>query len=135
MKNRENLLQELMENSKKLTEEQLTCINDTVKMVLEPKKEKEERKDSETSFATIWAEECRQLEGIPMYSRNATMEMLGKQSFSLEGSLLEDYLNVRNAHKDFIPYPDIYDLAFDMLSLGIIYGKREERKKKKGEKA
>ena len=90
---------------------------------------KEEKERNE--LCKKWNEEGKALENIPMYSRNETMFLLGKQSLDISGQLLKDYENVKAAHRDFVPFQGVYDLAHNMLSLGIIYGIRKERKRRK----
>ena len=79
-----------------------------------------------------WNAERKAMENIPLHQRNSTMFILGKQCFPVcEGQLLEDYENVKAAHRDFIPYSGVYDLARSMFMLGMIYGKRAERERRR----
>lgn len=88
----------------------------------------------EVSIFEKWNAERKAMENIPLYQRNSTMVILGKQPFPVcEGQLLEDYENVKAAHRDFIPCPGVYDFGRSMFMLGMIYGKRAERAKKGGE--
>lgn len=87
-----------------------------------------------TSWADKWNAEHEAIKDIPLYQRNSTMFMLGKMSIPFEGKLLEDYENVKAAHRDFIPYPGVYDLARNMFFLGYVYGKRAERQRRRSKK-
>lgn len=84
-----------------------------------------------TSWADKWNAEREAMKDIPLYQRNSTMFMLGQTSIPFKGKLLEDYENVKAAHRDFIPYNGVYDLARNMLILGYIYGKRAERQRRR----
>lgn len=87
-----------------------------------------------SSWAAKWNAEREAMKDIPLYQRNSTMFMLGNTAISFEGKLLEDYENVKSAHRDFIPYSGVYDLARNMFILGYIYGKRAERQRRKRNK-
>lgn len=84
-----------------------------------------------SSYAEKWNAEREAMKDIPLYQRNSTMFMLGQTSIQFEGKLLEDYENVKAAHRDFIPYNGVYDLARNMLILGYIHGKRAERQRRR----
>ena len=84
-----------------------------------------------SSWADKWNAEYEAMKDIPLYQRNSTMFMLGKISIQFEGKLLEDYENVKAAHRDFIPYPGVYDLVRNMFLLGYVYGKRAERQRRR----
>lgn len=87
-----------------------------------------------TSWADKWNAEHEAIKDIPLYQRNSTMFVLGKMSIPFEGKLLEDYENVKAAHRDFIPCPRVYDLVRNMFLLGYVYGKRAERQRRRSKK-
>lgn len=126
----ENMKKELIKELENLNFEQVKNMLGLAKeMQIKhiPTKEEEKRNESYKK----WNEEGEALKDIPMYSRNETMFMLGKQSLIISGQLLKDIKNVEAAHREFVPFQDVYDLARDMLSLGIIYGVRRERRRRK----
>lgn len=126
----ENMKKELIKELDNLNYEQIKNILGLAKVMQKTytlTKEEKERNE----LCEKWNEEGKALESIPMYSRNETMFLLGKQSLDISGQLLKDYENVKAAHRDFVPFQGVYDLARNMLSLGIIYGIRKERQRRK----
>ena len=68
-----------------------------------------------------------------IYDENETMKLLGQQ-FSLfyigEGGIAtDDFMNVIKAEKKH--RQDLFSVAVDFFLLGLIYGKREERRRRK----
>ena len=108
----ENMKKELIKELDNLNYEQIKNILGLAKVMQKTytlTKEEKERNE----LCEKWNEEGKALESIPMYSRNETMFLLGKQSL------------------DIVPFQGVYDLARNMLSLGIIYGIRKERQRRK----
>lgn len=68
-----------------------------------------------------------------IYDTNATMNLLGEQDVTkyLEkgGLAAEEFMEMLTAHRA-QPDVDLFGLAMDAFALGMIYGKREERKQK-----
>lgn len=78
-------------------------------------------------------EERRTFESTFIYDRNDTMKLLGKQEtyffLGLDTEPGQQFNEIKEAHR----YDFNYNLALDAFSLGIIWGKRTERAKRKGE--
>lgn len=73
-----------------------------------------------------------------LYKANETMAMIGQQTQLLDylgpnGEALDDFHNVINAHCQYKEYSALSLLA-DIFLLGLIYGKREERNKRKAKR-
>lgn len=64
------------------------------------------------------------------YDVNETMQILGQAKPSDTITALNDINNVFNAYNE-APRGIAFDLALDMFNLGIIYGKKAERAKRK----
>ena len=130
------LISSLQKQAEQLSKEQLESVINYIKVMKAPTEKQTNEEEQTSNFFKKWREEAKALENIPMYQRNATMFMLGKQPFPVcEGQLLEDYNNIKSAHRDFIPYNGVYDFGRHMYQLGFIYGKRAERARRKGKKA
>ncbi len=64
-----------------------------------------------------------------IYHVNRTMRTLGKQAFTRD-MLNEDFINVLTAHQS-LEEDTTFHIGIDFFMLGIMYGKRLERAKKR----
>ena len=78
-----------------------------------------------------WFKEGKELEKIPMYERNETMKRIANIEMPHSVKLWSDYEEVKKAHRDFIPYRGVYDLAYNCLLLGYMHGMKDAKKGKK----
>lgn len=125
-----NMKNELMKEIEKLNSKQLELVLFVAKDV-QRKYEPSEEDRKRDELREKWYSEREVLKDIPVYERNDTMRKIGNQSLEFTEELLKDYNNVKAAHRDFLPCEDIYDFGRDMLSLGYMYGVREERERRK----
>lgn len=76
-----------------------------------------------------------------LYNSNPTMQVLGEiiPDWLEDPEVWRDITSVLNAHRDKARRknrgPFIKDIAIDVFNLGVIYGKREERKRRRRSKA
>ena len=71
------------------------------------------------------------------YTANPVMQIIGKQCYPLDSEAAKETQLIINAHKDDLVKVGhrgaaICDLVMDVFLLGMIYGKRAERKKHRG---
>ena len=96
-------------------------------------KEAAERKESAEKQAKWQAavQERKEFEKTFKYSRNDTMRLLGHQclccSLNPEGDMGKQFDDIRSANR----YNWNFDVAIDAFSLGLIWGKRIDRKRRK----
>lgn len=69
------------------------------------------------------------------YSKNPTMQVIGEHCFPCDTDAAKECQIVINAHKDKLITPGhrsdaICQIVMDVFILGMIYGKREERRKR-----
>lgn len=68
-----------------------------------------------------------------IYNANDTMKLIGKQNVMIMATdeVRADAQNIIQAHKQKSKYQSPLDYAYDFFLLGVIYGKRLERKRRK----
>ena len=75
-----------------------------------------------------------------LYNANPVMQMIGKQCYPFDSDAAKETQLIINAHMDDLVKVGhrgaaICGLVIDVFLLGMIYGKREERRKRKGRTA